>query len=418
LTHHGAFLGRPVEDAIASLQRTADLHPSFVPAWEHLLWLAVFARDTALSGQALGMLRGIPIDSLNSERPDLATLTYYRYLDALSRNGGEPLEAESAIGARVLSEYAGSVPPEALAVSLANYGFHHAQLEIARRVRLREPRPDILAAHDWSTALSWAGRGDWDSAFVAARRYAGATPHPGGALWAFGLTSVGAWLGALTPDSAVALREDALASDRGRSPEGRAEVAWLDGIVACARRDTSALRAQRLLLERSGAPGVAALSRSLVAMENALAGRTVAAGRALAQLEWENADRGWHFAHGAIHPFFTAVNRLAAGRWLLAAGDTAEVMRLLLLLHQTSLPQPLHPLPAVNMVLAGYTFRELALLEEARGRPERGQRYRERARGTMNASFVDAATATCVPPARLVPQRTPTPLSAAVPRFR
>jgi hypothetical protein len=131
-------------------------------------------------------------------------------------------------------------------------------------------------------------------------------------------------------------------------------------------------------------------------MENALAGRTVAAGRALAQLEWENADRGWHFAHGAVHPFFTAVNRLAAGRWLLAAGDTAEVMRLLLL-HQTSLPQPLHPLRAVNKLFAGYTFQELARLEEARGRPERGQRYRERARTTSNPSFVDAAPAACEP---------------------
>jgi hypothetical protein len=57
------------------------------------------------------------------------------------------------------------------------------------------------------------------------------------------------------------------------------------------------------------------------------------------------------------------------------------------------------------MLLAGYTFRELALLEEARGRPERGRRYRERARGTMNASFVDAAMVTCEPPARSDPQR-------------
>jgi hypothetical protein len=394
LTHNGAFLGRPVEDAIAALQRTADLYPTFVPAWEHLFWLAVFARDTALSGQALAVLRSIPIDSVNPERRDLETLTYYGYLDALARTGGEPLEMESAVGARVLSGHTGSVPPERLAVSLANYGFHRAQLDISRRVRASEPRPDILAAHDWGAALSWAATGVWDSAFAAAQRYAGSTAHPGGALWAFGLGSVGAWLGALTPDSLTALRQRALASDLGRSQEGRAEVAWLDGIVACATGDTAALRAQRLLLDRSAAHGGPALHRSLAAMENALTGRTVAAGRALAQLEWENADRGWQFEHGAIHPFFTAVNRLAAGRWLLAAGDTAEVTRLLLL-HQTSLPQPLHPLPDVNMLLAGYTFRELALLEEARGRPERGRGYRERWRTTVNASFTDVGTAAC-----------------------
>jgi hypothetical protein len=112
-------------------------------------------------------------------------------------------------------------------------------------------------------------------------------------------------------------------------------------------------------------------------MEDALAGDAGSAGRSLADLELGNADTGWHFRHGVAHPFLAVVNRHAAARWLLAAGDTAEAMRLLLL-HQTSLPQTLHPLPAVNAAIGGLAFPELARLEEAAGRSERALHYRAR----------------------------------------
>jgi hypothetical protein len=80
---------------------------------------------------------------------------------------------------------------------------------------------------------------------------------------------------------------------------------------------------------------------------------------------------------GARHPFLSAVNRLAAASWMREAGDTAQALKLLLL-HETDLPASTHPLQAVNHVLATVAFPELARIEDARGQPERAQRYRGR----------------------------------------
>jgi hypothetical protein len=61
-----------------------------------------------------------------------------------------------------------------------------------------------------------------------------------------------------------------------------------------------------------------------------MGGRPVEAGRRLAALEWAIADtvpfrfKGWGPARWSI-----GVHRLAAARWLAAAGDTAQAVRLL-----------------------------------------------------------------------------------------
>jgi hypothetical protein len=85
LTHHGAFLGVSSEEARAVLTRTVDLNPRFLPAWEHLFWLAVLAHDTAASGRALASMTALHIDSLTRGEWDLDRLDYYRYLDRLAR---------------------------------------------------------------------------------------------------------------------------------------------------------------------------------------------------------------------------------------------------------------------------------------------------------------------------------------------
>jgi len=69
------------------------------------------------------------------------------------------------------------------------------------------------------------------------------------------------------------------------------------------------------------------------------------------------------------------VNRLAAGRWLLAAGDTAQAARLLAV-YNVDLPGTLHPLPAASVVLGVHMLPELARIEEAHEHAERAQRYR------------------------------------------
>jgi hypothetical protein len=352
-----------------------ELNAEFVPAWEHLLWTSILERDTVESARALAHLNALRIDTLARHEWDLRPIDYYDYLDHLARTGGEPSPAHADVGAEVLSGLGGAVDPEPSAFTVGNYGFHLAQLDLSRRVLGRGPPQRVAEAHRWAAALAWAGRGAWDSASATAYQYARSTGHPNGALWAFGLAATGAWLGELDPESLAGLRELAARSRLGRSVEGAAEIAWLDGIVACARGDMAVVAEQRRALVSSPAAGAPALAAALGAFEHALAGRTADAGRELAALELGNADGAWPFMHGARHPFAVGVNRLAASRWLLQTGDTAAAGSLLLL-HQTDLPSTLHPMPAANIILGSYGLATLARVEARRGRSELAERYR------------------------------------------
>ena len=372
--HHGVFLGHSFDEARSALQRTVELNPRFVPAWEHQFWLAVHARDSVRSGQILARLTELGADSLLKREWDLQTLDYYRYLERLVRSGGEPIAAEAEIGARVLADYRGPLAPERLAVSMTNYGFFRAQLDLSRRTQARGAPATTVAAHDWGTALAWAGRGDWDAAFVALQRYTRTTTHPRGAVWSYGLAAAGTWLGALDPAAAQALRASAVRSEFGRSDTGRAEVAWLDGIIACARGDAAALRQARERLAISRAAGAGALVHSLRAFDAVLAGEAFNAA-AFADAEFAAADSAWAFRHGANHPIVIAINRLTAGRLLLDDGDTATADRMLRL-HETDLPGTLQPLPAIHLVLGTLALPELARIAEARGANERARQYR------------------------------------------
>lgn len=189
LTHHGVFLGHAFDEARSALLRTVELNPRFVPAWEHLFWIAVHTRDSASSGRTLSRLAELRLDSLLQDEWNLETLDYYGYLDHLARSGGEPRHADAEIGTRVLAEYNGPLDPERLATSLTNYGFHRAQIDLGRRVHAHGGRPGVLAAQTWAAALSWAGRGAWDSAFTSLQHYARITEHPRGPLWAFGVAA-------------------------------------------------------------------------------------------------------------------------------------------------------------------------------------------------------------------------------------
>jgi hypothetical protein len=381
LTHHGAFLGVSSEEAILVLGRTVQLNPHFVPAWEHLFWLALLAHDTSASGRALEQLTALHIDTLTQGEWDLDRLNYYRYLDHLVRSSGEPRAADSELGARLFAHEPESRNLEQHAVSLTNYGFYRAQLDLSRRVAAKGARLDVLTAQTWGAALAWAGRGAWDPAFASARQYARATANPRGALWAFGLATTGAWLGAVPPDSAALLRDAAQRSDSGRGPAGAAEIAWLDGILACARGDRNALASSRRTLATNSEPSARMLDRSLAAFDTAMSGRQTDAGRSLAALEWENANASWAFRNGGAHPFIAAVDRFAAGRWLLSAGDTAEAIRLLRL-QESDLPADLHPMPSANLIVGTLAYPALERIESARGHSAQARRsaalFRER----------------------------------------
>jgi|GEM_PF-1699663 len=367
LVHNGVFLGEPFHEARRALERSVQLNPRFVPGWSHLFWIAVHQRDTAASGAVLRRLDELRFDSLMADEWGLGTLDLYVYLDHLARTGGEPDAGSADLGARMLAGYSGQLAPERLAVSLANYGFFRAQLDMAERVRRLDAPPPVLAAQHWSDALSWAGRGRWDSTLVSLRRYVRAGTRPEAPLWAYGLAATGAWAGLLSPDSAAALH-DAAARVAG-DPGGRAELAWLDGLLACARGDRDALEHARRRLAAIDADGGAALRASLAAMATAAAGRPAEAGAALAALELASADAGLAFRIGARHPFITSVDRIAAAYWLLEAGDTAGAAPFLRL-HETDLPGTLHPLPTVQVVFGTHLLHDLASVLERQGRAE------------------------------------------------
>jgi hypothetical protein len=194
-------------------------------------------------------------------------------------------------------------------------------------------------------------------------------------MWAYALATTGALLGTIDPDSAARLRMDAGRAAAARSDAGLAELHWLDGILACTRADTVALRIHHASLLASAATGAPALARSLAAFDHALTGRTADAARELATLERENADRAWHFSHGQDHPFSVGVNRLAASRLLLAAGDTTTAAELLLF-HEVNLPSSLHPMPTATIVLGTLGLAELARIEEGLGQTDLAQHHR------------------------------------------
>jgi hypothetical protein len=151
-------------------------------------------------------------------------------------------------------------------------------------------------------------------------------PNGERALDAYRLAVVGAWLGAVEPAVAQAQRAPAAAIVRSGNRSERAELLWLDGLLAFRLRDRAGLAAARAALAESDTGAVPLLRRSLTGFEAAL-GNPAEGGRLLARLEWDRPEiqaDGYH-----EYPYLVAVDRLAAARWLLAAGDTSQATRLL-----------------------------------------------------------------------------------------
>ena len=152
-------------------------------------------------------------------------------------------------------------------------------------------------------------------------------------------------------------------------PEERyllAELAWLDGLLAVASGDLPGLQEPGARIQGAGDWILQRLARSLAALELALSGEPHVAADSIYALEMlvppEEPPMLWTSAIFEEMPVNQAVNRLAAGRWLLAAGDTLRAEELL------SWQEVFHP-PAikVNGIVAGLARLELARIEEARG---------------------------------------------------
>jgi hypothetical protein len=341
LVHLGGLLGYPWTRARDALQHALVGNPELVPAWHHL-FLVSAGRDTLLPAQCVTRLGELGFFASRPRRQN-----GFRILAELSRYGGLLPDSLRWLFDSVAHYAASPANPRFVALEPTNAlqaGFPAAQIEHNRRVLALGVDPEIAAALFRSLALAWAARGAWDSAMVAIDSAIRADPGPTSELEGYRLAVLGAWVRIVATDEAVKRRHPAwLALERlpiaPRSIATRAQLLWLDGILAFTRGDRRGIeRARQELRQPSRVPiatpelqerthAVTSFNdRSLAALELALKGDSGRAGRQLAVLEWECA--GLYTC--PLSNYDLAVHHLAGARWLLATGDTAQAVRLLL----------------------------------------------------------------------------------------
>jgi hypothetical protein len=294
-------------------------------------------------------------------------MNFYRVIYELTASGGTLSDSEVQRQARYIVGYRGTLPPIAFGIGLLGPGFPRGQRQISDAVLALGPDRQLAAAMWAGIGFSDAGRGAWDSALVAMQHWVRLAEDSTAPLVAYGLAATGGRLGFLRPRAVAAARPHPVPGRPPPTAEEIAELAWLDGILAHTRRDGEGLARARKEVRASGSRYANLLDRSLAAFQYDLAGQRGRAARALAELEWESAERTAHHDYGRHHPFFNAVNRLTASSWLLAGGDTAKAARLLTW-EQGIYWYPQHRLlTTVNKTVAPVALFERAQIEASLG---------------------------------------------------
>jgi TolB-like protein len=311
MTHGGPRVGYSKADRQAALEETLQQLPQLSWLWDHLLW-ATQGRDSAAVGRALAALARL--EPRRGRAGD-------RLFDRVYRTGVLDAALADSV-AREMREASGpSVAP------WIGYGFPREAIDLARRTLALGVPGQGADDLRFEIAFAWAARGAWDSALAAAedRVRRGAD---GAALDRYRLAAAGAWLGGLPPDAARASRR-ALATEFERGAEvDQAEILWLDGLVAVAEGNQAGLATALAALRQLDDSVTSVTVPSLEAFSLWLAGDAAGAGRLLAEREWQATDPFNAKGYGG-HYFAQSVDRLAAERWLLAAGDTTQAQRLL-----------------------------------------------------------------------------------------
>jgi TolB-like protein len=346
--HNGPLLGRSIDEGRA-FQRALRLNPDLIPVWEHLMLLALVERDTAAAGNALhelGRLNAGPILTADGYGN---RMLQFRYLLAIERRDSAAVRALTDSMAR---DPAPLAIPDGSFYDPLRFGFFAQQVEVSRRTLALGGSPERRQAHRRLLALSWAGLGDWDSALVNLDRVGREDGDSAGALRSYGVAALGVWLGAVDAEQATSRRS--AAADRGSlTPDFQAELAWIDGVLAAARRDRQGLAQARAALRQSGDAAAESLERSLAAFDAELRGDLRGAGETMARLEWEQAAvTAPDFVE---HPLTLPLDRLAAARWLSAAGQSEEALRLL---RWVDGPFLLHPSTVYGLMLRPTVERE------------------------------------------------------------
>ncbi|MEP7325878.1 MAG: serine/threonine-protein kinase [Gemmatimonadota bacterium] len=325
LVHWAPILGTTVKEAAPAFERAVELNPSLVPAWEHLTWVYCRARDTAGLTRSIEALTRLSTGSTLQDAEGIDELLQFRLMLELARTDrGNDALLDSVGRANALGRGA--------SIGMVGWcGFVRAQDRINRQILRLAPSSENTSFIWRLLSLIAAGRGAWDSVPAALDQYSrSGAPHEFPAFEGYALTVAGAWLGGLDADEASRRRPAAARMVEHAGPEDqsffRAQLAWLDGMLAWARRDQAGLESSRRDLQAMDEGAGSDWDRSLEAFQLALTGATTQAGEMLAALEWKRAERTYDVA---CCQFLTALDRLAAARWLLEAGDRPQAARLL-----------------------------------------------------------------------------------------
>jgi hypothetical protein len=279
-------------------------------------------------------------------------------------------------GVQLFASVTGAVDPYGFALLSSNYGFHHEQVAFSRLIRAHGVSPSMVTAQLFADAVGQAGRGAWDGALAALDTFAARVGDARADLYRYRVAVAGAFLGAVSAD-AVASRRAAIAPRIARlAPAQRAELAWLDGTLAVARRDTSALASARLTLRAADRVTAPELDRSLGAFALALAGDQSRAADSLDALEVERAETGSSRYRSDAHPLLTSIDRIAAGRWLIDGAQAARAARLLT--WHEGVYFPLRDTRQVNAMVQALATYEQGRAAEALGQTNIARDYYQR----------------------------------------
>jgi eukaryotic-like serine/threonine-protein kinase len=323
--HVGGYVGATLADAQRALERAVELNPRLVPAWDHLAWIYLQRADATAADSAYARMVALNADpTYEGTWQGADYMLQLRLLLQLTRTGGV---APDALMDSVAQDYVrhgrvGTLLPDF-------YGFPQAQIRLELAAR-RSPGATTAHSSWWWIAGDYALRGAWDSALAGQDR---AAKPADGDWWVPGLDQyrmavVGAWLGAMAPAEALRRRDRAVEAVAGGSADRRAEVAWLDGMLAFSQGDTAGFaRARAAARAPEGVDS--AWQASLEGFALALRGQAGAAGDSLAALEWRRAVRPERASARHRGDALSALDRIAAARWLSASGDSAQALRLL-----------------------------------------------------------------------------------------
>ena len=255
ILHLGPTIGIPVADAVEPFNRALRLQPRATEVWQHLLWIEAARgalRDSTASA-VMDTLVALGYDTASARTWGFDELLFYRGARALSDDRLRDVMVDS-IARAIARTTAGPDISWSIAASSLTAGITaNDQLAISERLSQLDAPSLLVAGNRWAARLAWGMRGRWDSV-VAMHARETSTLLP--ALDAVRFAAFAERIGASPTghfDRAIARLRPRWA---GLSDAERAEVVWLEGVVAQSRGEvpTLASKVEQLRAMASSVP--------------------------------------------------------------------------------------------------------------------------------------------------------------------